>query len=81
MAHTELLSRITARADIFGGKPVIRGMRIPAELILSLLAQGETPEGIPADYPGLEPDDIRARSACAHAAAADGTPVAPPVSA
>lgn len=81
MAHTELLSRITARADMFGGKPVIRGMRIPAELILSLLAQGETPERIPADYTDLESDDIRARIACAHAAAADDTLAAAPVSA
>lgn len=80
MAHTELLSRITARADMFGGKPVIRGMRIPVELILSLLAQGETPEGILADYPDLEADDIRACIAYAHAVVAGGTLAAPPVS-
>ncbi len=30
------------------------------ELILSLLAQGETVENLLDDYPGLEPDDIRA---------------------
>ncbi len=35
-------------------------MRVSVELILSLLAQGETVEGILADYPDLEPDDIRA---------------------
>jgi len=29
-------------------------------LILDLLAQGETVEDILRDYPGLEPDDIRA---------------------
>ena len=53
--------------EIFGGKPIIRGMRISVELILSLLAQGETPETILTDYPDLEPDDLRACLAYAHA--------------
>ena len=52
---------------IFGGKPIIRGMRISVELILSLLAQGETPETILTDYPDLERDDLRACLAYAHA--------------
>ena len=60
MTDPELLKRISANPEIFGGKPIIRGMRISVELILSLLAQGETVEGILADYPDLEPDDIRA---------------------
>ena len=63
----ELLSRITARPDVFGGKPIIRDMRISVELVLSLLSQGVTPEAILDDYPGLEPDDIRACTAYAHA--------------
>lgn len=42
-------------------------MRISVELILSLLAQGEKPEDILADYPDLEPDDVRACVAYAHA--------------
>ena len=67
MAHETLLQRITARPEVFGGKPIIRDMRISVELILSLLAQGETPEGILQDYPDLEPDDIRACIAYAHA--------------
>jgi uncharacterized protein (DUF433 family) len=67
MAHEELLKRITARPEVFGGKPIIRDMRISVELILSLLAQGETPEGILQDYPDLEPADIRACIAYAHA--------------
>jgi len=62
-----LLRRITVNPDIFGGKPIIRGMRISVELILSLLAQGETPETILTDYPDLEPDDLRACLAYAHA--------------
>lgn len=65
--HTRLLERITARPDVFGGKPVIRDMRISAELILSLLAQGVSHEEILDDYPGLEPEDILACMAYAHA--------------
>ena len=41
------------------------------ELILSLLAQGETQQSILQDYPGLEPEDIRACLAYAHAVVAD----------
>ena len=63
----ELLKRITSRPDVFGGKPIIRDMRISVELILSLLSQGETVESILADYPRLEPDDIQACMAYAHA--------------
>ncbi len=46
MQKEDLLRRITVNPDIFGGNPIIRGMRISVELILSLLAQGETPEGL-----------------------------------
>ena len=34
MPEEELLQRITANPEIFGGKPIIRGMRISVELIL-----------------------------------------------
>ena len=63
----DLLKRITVNPDIFSGKPIIRGMRISVELILSLLAQGETIEGLLEDYPELEPEDIRACLTYAHA--------------
>ena len=56
----ELLERITARQDVFGGKPIIRDMRISVRLILSLLSQGVSQEDILDDYPDLEPADIRA---------------------
>jgi len=42
-------------------------MRISVELVLSLLAQGETQETILADYPDLEPEDLRACLVYAHA--------------
>ena len=55
-----LLSRISANPDIFGGKPILRGLRISVETVLSLLAQGVPQDEILDDYPDLEPDDIRA---------------------
>ena len=62
---------------MFGGKPIVRDMRISVELILSLLAQGVTPEAILDDYPGLEPNDIRACTAYAHALVGGATLSAP----
>ena len=56
----DLLERITANAAIFGGKPIIRGMRISVELVLSLLASGASFEEILGDYPDLEREDIQA---------------------
>ena len=62
----DLLNRIPARPEVFGGKPIIRDMRISVELILSLLSQGATQDELLDDYPGLEPEDIRACIAYAH---------------
>ena len=73
MSHSELLTRITVRPDIFGGKPIVRDMRLSVELILSLLAQGVTTEEILDDYPKLEADDVRACIAYAHAVIAGDT--------
>jgi uncharacterized protein (DUF433 family) len=67
MTDTTLLQRITARPDVFGGKPIIRDLRLSVALILSLLAQGVTPEALLEDYPGLELADIHACLAYAHA--------------
>jgi uncharacterized protein (DUF433 family) len=71
MTCEDLLGRITADPKIFGGKPIVRGMRISVELILSLLAQGQTAADILTDYPDLDIDDIRACLAYAHAVIAD----------
>ena len=72
MSHTELLKRITARPGVFGGKPIIRDMRLSVESILSLMAQGVSPETILKDDPEREPDDIRACVAYAHAVISGG---------
>ena len=55
----EIMKRIAVNHKIFAGKPIIRGMRISVELILSLLAQGETIENLLKDYPDLETEDIK----------------------
>lgn len=73
MENSELLKRISARPDVFGGKPIIRNMRLSVETILSLLAQGASAEEILDDYPKLEQDDIRACIAYAHAVIAGDT--------
>ena len=67
MSENELLARITARPDVFGGKPVIRDMRISVERILSLLAQGLEFDDVLENHPELEREDIRACIAYAHA--------------
>ena len=56
----ELLNRITVNPGIFGGKPIIRGMRIAVEHILGMLAAGDTAQIILEEYPFLEPEDIQA---------------------
>jgi uncharacterized protein (DUF433 family) len=60
MVDDRLLARITADPAILGGKPCVRGMRIPVELVIAMLAQGAGTEEIIDGYPELEPDDIRA---------------------
>ena len=56
----ELLNRITSNPRQCGGRPCIRGMRIRVKDILDMLAGGASEEEILADFPYLEPDDIRA---------------------
>ena len=62
----DLLDRITVRADVFGGKPIIRDMRIAVEHILGMLAAGDSPDTILREYPVLESEDIQACLLLAH---------------
>jgi uncharacterized protein (DUF433 family) len=55
-----LLSRIKMDPNVLHGKPSIRGLRYPVELILELLSAGMTHQEILHDYEDLEEDDIRA---------------------
>ncbi len=62
----ELLNRITVRADVFGGKPIIRDMRVAVEHILGMLAAGESADTILREYTFLEAEDIQACLLFAH---------------
>ena len=56
----KLLSRITIEAQICHGKPCVRGMRWPVEVILDMLGSDMTIEAILEDHPELEREDILA---------------------
>jgi uncharacterized protein (DUF433 family) len=60
-----LLSRITIDPAVCHGKPCIRGLRYPVELLLELLSSGMTNDDILADYEDLERDDLLAALAYA----------------
>lgn len=54
------VERITIDPDICHGKPTIRGLRYPVEMILGLLSSGMDVEEILTDYEDLEHEDILA---------------------
>ena len=64
--EANLLDRITVRADVFAGKPIIRDMRIAVEHVLGMLAAGDTAETVMREYPDLDLEDIRACLLFAH---------------
>jgi uncharacterized protein (DUF433 family) len=57
--------RIEINPDIMDGKPVIRGTRVPVELVLRKLGAGMSPDAIVVDHPRLTHDDIHAAQAFA----------------
>jgi len=52
------LTRITFNAEVMGGKPCIRGMRVTVGALVGLVASGKTVDEVRADYPYLEREDI-----------------------
>ena len=56
----KLLKRIEMNPKVMVGKPIIKGTRIPVELIVRMMAQGIPENDILQEYPRLHPDDIRA---------------------
>jgi uncharacterized protein (DUF433 family) len=60
MEHKNVLERIEMNPKVMLGKPVIKGTRIPVELLVRMMAQGISETEILAEYPRLELADIRA---------------------
>ena len=52
--------RITTNPKILGGRPAVKGTRLPVSLILELLASGSSEASILAGYSRLSVEDIRA---------------------
>lgn len=57
---TNLLDRITIDPNICHGKPCIRGLRYPVDVIPELLSSGMSVDEILTDYEDLEHEDILA---------------------
>ena len=53
------LTRIEINPAVLAGKPIIKGTRIPVELVIKLVAQRWTDDQIIEEYPSLKKEDIR----------------------
>ncbi|MCU0919145.1 MAG: DUF433 domain-containing protein [Burkholderiaceae bacterium] len=52
------LDRITQQPEVMGGKACIRGMRVTVAMVVSQIGAGHSVDGILADYPYLDREDI-----------------------
>jgi uncharacterized protein (DUF433 family) len=55
----ERFDRFTFDPDTMGGRACIRGLRITVATIVGQIADGASSDEVLADYPALEPDDIK----------------------
>lgn len=53
-------SRIEINSDVMMGKPVIRGTRVPVEIIIRKLSEGASEDDLLDAYPRITPEDIKA---------------------
>ena len=60
MNTARLLKRVTCDSAVMIGKPVIKGTRMPVDLVVEKLAGGADIAELLEDYPFLKEDDIRA---------------------
>lgn len=60
MKEVELLKRITLNPNVCFGKPTVRNLRYPVEMLLDLMSANMTIEEILEDYPDLEKEDLQA---------------------
>jgi uncharacterized protein (DUF433 family) len=64
-------ARISVKPEVMGGKPCIKGTRIPVDVILRYLGDGQSVDDILAAFPGLKVEDVRAAAAFAADVVAD----------
>lgn len=57
--------RITMIPGVMGGKPCIKGTRLPVEHIIAYLGAGDTIEEVLQGYPFISPEDVLAALAFA----------------
>ena len=57
--------RISVKPEVMGGKPCIKGTRIPVDLILRYLGNGQSTVDILEAFPGLSVEDVHAAAAFA----------------
>ena len=60
MNDNPLLERIAVNPNVMAGKPVIKGTRIPVELLALMAAQGLSDQDILSEYPHLTAEGIQA---------------------
>lgn len=53
-------TRIVRDPEVLAGKPVVKGTRIPVELVLNYLANNPNFNDLFADYPRLTIEDVKA---------------------
>lgn len=56
----DIYQRIEINPKIMMGKPIIKGTRVPVELVVRKLAEGATEHDLLDAYPNLSHDDILA---------------------
>jgi uncharacterized protein (DUF433 family) len=60
VTENQLLRRIVANPRIMFGKPVIRGTRLPVDMIVEKVAYGATTQDLQKDYPFITDADVTA---------------------
>jgi uncharacterized protein (DUF433 family) len=57
---TIAIDRIQMDPRVCGGKPVVKGTRIPVSVVLEQIAEGESWDDVLRGYPELKREDIQA---------------------
>jgi uncharacterized protein (DUF433 family) len=58
--NDNFVNRVVVDPAVMRGKPIIRGTRIPVEMLVRMVGQGIPEAEILREYPRLQPEDIRA---------------------